>query len=234
MATWLEADIKAAYDEGERLGATHMIVAWDSFSGDNYPIYVMPGEDPRSKVPTNGDSVDECYRYALGWESQSKEHRARHFEWDPPKPVEPKYTKGSEVKIATSIELRHGVVLPYTIPAYPSLGREAESGETFVSISDLEDLQDTEAFGSHVIGLRREAEQAVIDAGWAVKATRGGLYATEVFRERKDDTSVLGEIIDLSEPVWAEERADRARAIWKALTDDERARIAQIVREEGA
>ena len=80
MATWTLADIRDAYLEGETRGATHLIVAYDSFSGDNYPIYVMPGEDPRKKRPTNGDKVDECYRYALGWDSQSKEHRALHWE----------------------------------------------------------------------------------------------------------------------------------------------------------
>lgn len=78
--TWGLADIKGAYDRGEREGATHMIVAWDSFDGMNYPIYVMPGEDPQEKRPKNGDKVDECYRYALGWESQSKERRANHWE----------------------------------------------------------------------------------------------------------------------------------------------------------
>jgi hypothetical protein len=78
--TWQLDDIKAAYDRGEKEGATHMIVAWDSFDETNYPIYVMPGEDPHEKRPSNGDAVDECYRYSLGWESQSKEVRAYHWE----------------------------------------------------------------------------------------------------------------------------------------------------------
>ena len=85
MSTWGRAEIKAAYDEGERQGASHMIVAWDSFAGDNYPIYVMPGEDPLKHAPKAGsmDRVDECYRYALGWPRQSAEFRALHWEWDP-------------------------------------------------------------------------------------------------------------------------------------------------------
>lgn len=78
--TWGLSDIKEAYDEGERLGATHMLVAWDSFDGENYPIYVMPGENPQEKRPSNGDSVDECYRYALGWDAQAGEFRAQHWE----------------------------------------------------------------------------------------------------------------------------------------------------------
>lgn len=56
-----------------------MIVAWDSFDGD-YPIYVMPGDSPLDKRPSNGDSVVECYKYELGWDTQSKEYRAQH--WD--------------------------------------------------------------------------------------------------------------------------------------------------------
>lgn len=80
--TWYIEDIKLAYEAGALMGATHMIVAWDSFDGINYPIYVMPGEDPRDKAPDNGDRVDEVYKYSLGWESQSKERRARHWEKD--------------------------------------------------------------------------------------------------------------------------------------------------------
>lgn len=73
-------EIKAMYDEGERQGASHMLVAYDSFDGTDYPIYVKPGHDPKTYKPTNGDDVLECYRYSLGWEVQSKEHRANHWE----------------------------------------------------------------------------------------------------------------------------------------------------------
>lgn len=81
--TWGKPDIKAAYDQGALEGATHMIVAYDDFDYENYPIYVMPGENPHDKVPDNGDRVDECYNYALGWESQSAERRAFHWEYVP-------------------------------------------------------------------------------------------------------------------------------------------------------
>lgn len=77
-------DIKDMYDRGEAQGASHMIVAYDSFDGGDYPIYVMPGTDPKTKVPTNGDRVMECYRYSLGWESQAREYRAQHWEFDAP------------------------------------------------------------------------------------------------------------------------------------------------------
>lgn len=84
--TWTKGDIKIAYAEGARLGATHMLVAYDDFDQENYPIYVMPGQDPQDARPTNGDKVDECYRYVLGWEFQSQEKRAEHWEYDKPEP----------------------------------------------------------------------------------------------------------------------------------------------------
>jgi hypothetical protein len=80
--TWRLQDIKTAYDRGAQLGATHMIVAFDMFDHENYPIYVMPGEDPREQAPTNGDSVDECYKYSIGWTVQSMERHASHWEKD--------------------------------------------------------------------------------------------------------------------------------------------------------
>src|SRR5690606_30863535 len=119
--TWSQSDIKAAYDEGERRGASHMIVACDSFDGMNYPIYVMPGEDPRKKVPSNGDSVDECYRYSLGWEAQAKERRARHFEWDEPVTPTRHLTSGEDVKLHTKVYLSNGVLLPYSLRELPRM-----------------------------------------------------------------------------------------------------------------
>lgn len=80
--TWFLDDIKLAYDAGEIIKATHMIVAYDSFDNSNYPIYVLEGEDPQDKKPSNGDRVDEVYKYSLGWEFQSKERRAMHWEKD--------------------------------------------------------------------------------------------------------------------------------------------------------
>lgn len=78
--SWKLPDIKAAYDRGQEQGATHMIVAYDSFDHSNYPIYVVAGQSPLDCFPSNGDRVDEVYRYALGWEAQSAEYRAYHLE----------------------------------------------------------------------------------------------------------------------------------------------------------
>ncbi len=82
--TWSRQDILTAYMKGESLGASHMIVAYDDFDHENYPIYVMPGENPADHKPENGDRVDEVYRFSLGWSAQQSEFRAKHWEWDDP------------------------------------------------------------------------------------------------------------------------------------------------------
>ena len=38
-------EILAWFDRGAALGATHMIVVCDTFSYEDYPVFVMPGED---------------------------------------------------------------------------------------------------------------------------------------------------------------------------------------------
>lgn len=78
--TWNTEEIHEAYKAGDTGEYSHMIVAYDSFDYENYPIYVTHGADPRALRPSNGDRVDECYRYDLGWEAQSKERRANHWE----------------------------------------------------------------------------------------------------------------------------------------------------------
>lgn len=87
--TWGLYSIKSAYDKGEAMGATHMIVSHDSLDFENTATYIMPGENPReaweaSQSRNAGYSaVDEVYAYHLGWEAQSKERRARHWEEAP-------------------------------------------------------------------------------------------------------------------------------------------------------
>lgn len=74
------SEIEAWYGEGESKGASHMIIACDSFDYEDYAIFVMPGSNPRDHMPSNGDKVMECYSFALGWESQSKVWRAQNWE----------------------------------------------------------------------------------------------------------------------------------------------------------
>jgi hypothetical protein len=86
MAMMLQ-DIHTCYLRAEEMRASHMVIAMDSFDYSDYPIYVMPGQDPRKVAREDGGRVMECYKLPLGWEVQSKEYRANHWEWEPvPKP----------------------------------------------------------------------------------------------------------------------------------------------------
>lgn len=81
--TYSRAEIEEDFKEAVRRGASHVLIACDSFDHDNYPIFVMPGNDPKTAAPTNGDRIDECYRVSLGWTTQRLEQRAWHWEWEP-------------------------------------------------------------------------------------------------------------------------------------------------------
>lgn len=79
------ADIVRWLDEAKERGATHLIVAVDTFDHDNYPVFVMPGENARERYEEiafggNMQGVDEVYSMALPLEDQLREHRARHFD----------------------------------------------------------------------------------------------------------------------------------------------------------
>ncbi len=70
-------------DAKER-GATHLIIATDTFDYEDYPVPVMPGEDVREKYEEqrNHDmtQVQEVYALHLDLETQLAERRAFHFE----------------------------------------------------------------------------------------------------------------------------------------------------------
>jgi hypothetical protein len=79
-------DIKEWVDEAQKKGARYLIVAVDTWDYDNYPVYVMPGEDIRKKYShyqgRDMQRVDEVYSFTglHSVESQLKEHRAMHFD----------------------------------------------------------------------------------------------------------------------------------------------------------
>ncbi len=78
-------DIKRWLAQGEAKGATHVIVVCDTYDHEDYPVFVMPGENARKKGDEcRGDMqrVMECYSLALGIPEQLREHRAQH--WDQP------------------------------------------------------------------------------------------------------------------------------------------------------
>lgn len=76
-------DVERWVREAERKKAAFLIVAVDRFDHENYPIYVMPGEDFWAKLP-NGDNMqgfDEVYDMSMDLDDQLAERRAYH----PPK-----------------------------------------------------------------------------------------------------------------------------------------------------
>lgn len=83
MAT-SQAEIRQWFIEGKAQGATHMIVACDTFDHEDYPVYVKPGEKVREKyVEFNGHNMQrvmEVYSLNQDMESQISEYRAFHFE----------------------------------------------------------------------------------------------------------------------------------------------------------
>ena len=85
MATTKE-DISQWFDEGVKKGATHMLVVTDTFDYEDYPKYVMSGEDPRARYKEYLDgthsmqTVMEVYclkQDVITKESQLAEKRAQ-------------------------------------------------------------------------------------------------------------------------------------------------------------
>ena len=73
--------IKEWIDEGIKKGATHVVIMCDTWDYENYPIYVMPGEDPREHCSyENMQRPDECYDLRMNIDAQLNERRANH--WD--------------------------------------------------------------------------------------------------------------------------------------------------------
>ena len=77
------SDIKGWLKRGEAQKATHMIVVCDSFEYDNYPVYVMEGEDVYDKAANYNNKdmqfIDEVYDFSMDIDEQLSEARA----WNP-------------------------------------------------------------------------------------------------------------------------------------------------------
>lgn len=77
-------EIKEWLEDGKKKGATHMIVVCDTFDHEDYPVYVLPGEDARQKYQDyNGPDMQrvmEVYSYAIDLDRQIAERRAYHFD----------------------------------------------------------------------------------------------------------------------------------------------------------
>ena len=72
-----KAEIKTWFEDGEGIAATHMIVMCDTFDYEDYPIYVLPGEDAKAiaefKNGSNMQRVMEVYNLSLPMQSQLDE-----------------------------------------------------------------------------------------------------------------------------------------------------------------
>lgn len=76
-------EIREWFLEGKKKKATHLIVVCDSFSYEDYPVFVSKEEDVHKVFEEYNDKdmqkVMEVYNLSLGLEEQMKEHRAFNF-----------------------------------------------------------------------------------------------------------------------------------------------------------
>ncbi len=76
-------DIQGWLKRGQDKGATHVIVVCDTFDYDDYPVFVMPGEDARAKADEhngkNMQKVMEVYNLGMDIGRQRAERRAFNY-----------------------------------------------------------------------------------------------------------------------------------------------------------
>ena len=76
-------EIKEWFIEGVEKGATNMIVMCDTFSYEDYPVYIMPGEDARHETSirngNNMQSVMEVYNLLIPMQHQLNELRSFNY-----------------------------------------------------------------------------------------------------------------------------------------------------------
>lgn len=76
-------DLRRWFDEGVEQGATHMIVACDTFDYEDYPVYVQRGDDPRHRARNLGSmqTVMEVYKLdPQRKEEQLRAHRVYNYD----------------------------------------------------------------------------------------------------------------------------------------------------------
>lgn len=76
-------DIRSWIERGKAQGAMHVIVVCDTFSYEDYPVFVMPGTDARKKSEEYNDRnmrrLMEVYDLSLDIDEQIAERRAFHY-----------------------------------------------------------------------------------------------------------------------------------------------------------
>lgn len=74
-------EIREWFARGKQCGARFMLVVVDSFSYEDYPSFVKPGEDIKAAIDgksCNMQRVVEVYDLAMDMESQLREPRPWH------------------------------------------------------------------------------------------------------------------------------------------------------------
>jgi len=78
-----KSDIDEWFERGVQKGATHLIVCTDTFSYEDYPSYVMPGENAREayekKIASPMTNVMEVYDLKKSKEDQLALRRSFNF-----------------------------------------------------------------------------------------------------------------------------------------------------------
>lgn len=82
MATTKE-DITEWLHRGQEKKATHMLVVCDTFSWEDYPIFVMPGQDARKIAEANNGpnmtKLMEVYKLSDDWQKQLNQRRCFNY-----------------------------------------------------------------------------------------------------------------------------------------------------------
>lgn len=78
-----KSDLREWFLHGVAKGATHMVIAVDTWDHEDYPVYVMPGENSRD-IADKYDGKDmqrvmEVYDLAMDMEEQLGAHRAFNY-----------------------------------------------------------------------------------------------------------------------------------------------------------
>jgi len=75
-----KGDIERWLESAKEKGATHLIVAVDTYDHDNYPVYVGPNEKIQEKIQRidsgNMQGIDEVYNMSIDIDKQLSEYRA--------------------------------------------------------------------------------------------------------------------------------------------------------------
>ncbi|WAB25071.1 hypothetical protein M3_0120 [Lysinibacillus phage vB_LfM_LysYB1] len=77
--TATRSDVQSWLNTGIDKGATHVIIAYDDFDEENYPMYIMPGDNAKDFVKAydkKPDRIDEVYNLSMDIEEQLNSIRA--------------------------------------------------------------------------------------------------------------------------------------------------------------